>query len=157
MRIPFKFGTSAILGLGFLTSSASAEEKKIALNEVPKPVMAAFKAKFPSAIVKNAIQETVDGKVTYEIESVDKAGLTVDGVLKPGGEFVAIEQEIKPADLPSEAAPAVAARYPKSTITKAEAVTAGAKKSFEAVVKKSDGKSVTVIFDKDGKFVEEEK
>jgi len=37
------------------------------------------------------------------------------------------------------------------------AVTSGEKKTFEAVVKKSDGMSVTVIFDKDGKFVEEEK
>ena len=28
--------------------------------------------------------------------------------------------------------------------------------TFEAVVKKEDGKSATLLFDKDGKFIEEE-
>lgn len=157
MRTPITVGKLTVLGFGLLASSAIADEKKIPLAEVPKPVTAAFKAKFPAVTIKNAIQETTGDKVTYEIESLDKAGLSIDAVLKPDGEFVAIEKQIQPAELPSAVAPAVAAKYPKSVITKAEAVTSGTKTSYEAVVKKSDGKSVTVIFDKDGKFVEEEK
>jgi len=147
----------AVVGFGLLASVAIADEKKIPIGSTPKAVTSAFKAKFPEVTIKTVIEETNNGKVTYEIESLDKGGLSVDCVLKPDGEVVAVEKEIKPSDLPAPVAPAVATKYPKATITKAEEVTSGKKTTYEAVIKKTDGKAATLIFDKDGKFVEEEK
>jgi len=152
-----KATTVALLGFGLLTATTIAGEKKIPVDQLPKPVASAFKAKFPEVTIKNVIEESADGKITYEIESLNKAGMSLDAILKPDGEIVTVEKEIKPADLPAAVAPAVAAKFPKGTITKAEAVTSGKKTTCEAVVKKADGKSTTLIFDQDGKFVEEEK
>jgi hypothetical protein len=146
----------AVFGFGLSAAATSADEVKIPLSEVPKPVTEAFKAKFPKATMKNAIKETEDGKVTYEIESTIASGLSIDAVLKPNGDFVAIEKQIKPSELPAAVAPAVAKKYPKSEITKAEHVESSGKISYEAFVKKADGKTVVVIFDKDGKFTKEE-
>jgi hypothetical protein len=150
-------GALAVLGFGLSAAVSRADEAKIPLSEVPKAVTKAFKAKFPEATIKNAIKEEEGGKVSFEIESTLKNGLTLDAVLKPDGEFVAIEKEIKPSALPSPVAPEVETRYPKAVIQKAEAVESGSKITYEAVIKKADGKTATLIFDKDGKFVEVEK
>jgi Putative beta-lactamase-inhibitor-like, PepSY-like len=148
--------TLAVFGFGLSAAVSIADEVKIPLSEVPKAVTEAFKAKFPKATMKNAIKETMEGKVTYEIESTIASGLSIDAVLKPDGEFVAIEKEIKPSELPAAVAPAVEAKFPKSEITKAEHVESAGKITYEAVVKKADGKTVTLIFDKNGKFSKEE-
>ena len=125
-------------------TAAPADETEIPLDKVPKPVAEAFKKKFPEATLKAAIREEEGGNVSYELESTLKGGLTLDAVLTPAGEFMAIEREIKASDLPAPAVAAAKARYAKGKIT------------FEAVVKKEDGKSATLLFDKDGKFIEEE-
>ena len=156
----FRFGTfcaAAMVGLGLSAGMSRADEKEVPLDKVPKAVMAAFKAKFPEVTINKAIEEVEDGKTTYELESTRPGGLSLDAVLKPDGTIVAVEKQIKPSELPAAVAPAVAAKFPKSEITKAEAVDSAGKVSYEVVVKKADGKSATLIFDKDGKFVEEEK
>jgi hypothetical protein len=112
----------------------------------------AFKTKFPDATLKAAIKETDKDKVTYEIESTLK-GLSVDAVLTPAGEFVAIEREMKVGDLPAAVTRAVEAKYPKGKFEKAEEVTAGDKVTYEVIVKTPDGKSVEVEVSKDGKVL----
>ena len=139
-----------------LVAYAHADEEKIALDKVPKPVMKAFKAKFPKAEVKAAIKEEEDGKTTYEIESI-LDGLSVDAILKPDGEIVTIEQQIKVADLPSAVSAAVKDKFPKAKMMKAEAVTNKDKTSYEVTVEKADGKKAVLLIDKAGSSVEEEK
>jgi len=156
MRKSLKVGTWAVLGAGLLTASASADEAKIPLGEVPKPVMAAFKAKFPKATIKNAIKEEEAGKVTYEIESLVEGDMSIDAVLKPDGEFVAIERQIKPSALPANATSVAKEKYPTGTVSKAEEVTSEGTISYEVTVKKADGKSVVLLFDKAGKFLKQE-
>ena len=136
-------------------TAAPADETEIPLDKVPKPVAEAFEKKFPEATLKAAIREEEGGKVSYELEST-LGGLTLDAVLTPPGEFMAIEREIKASDLPAPAVAAAKARYAKGKITKAVKVDTKGKITFEAVVKKEDGKSATLLFDKDGKFIEEE-
>ena len=155
MRKLGRIGVLAVLGLWAPTAMAG--ETKIPLDKVPKAVGDAFKKKFPEATLKAAIKEEEDGKVTYELESTLKGGLTLDAVLTPAGEFVAIEKEIRTADLPAKALAAVKEKYPKASLEKAEMVDTKGKVSYEAVVKKADGKSATLLFDKDGKLLGEEK
>ena len=142
--------TLAVFGLAVLVVSARAGEEKVPLDKVPKPVMAAFKAKFPEAVVNTAVKEEEDGKTVYELESTLN-GLSVDAVLKPDGEFVEIEKQIKTEDLPAAVSAAVKAKYPKAAMKKAEEVTADGKTTFEVVVDKGDGKSATLTLDKAGK------
>jgi hypothetical protein len=156
MRNRWRSGVLAVVGLALAAVAARADEEKIPLAQVPKAVTDAFKAKFPEATIKNAIKEVEDGQTTYEIESTLPSGLSVDGVLKPNGQFVAIEKEIKPADLPAAVAAGVKAKAPSAQVTKAEVVDSEGKTTYEVTVKKADGKSSVLVFDKDGKFIEEE-
>ena len=127
MRSFGKICTLAVLGLGLAATAATAGEKEIPLNKVPKAVTDAFKARFPKATIKNAIEEEADGKISYELETTRPDGMSLDVVIKPNGEFVAVENQIKPSELPAPVVPAVEAKYPKAVISKAEAVESGNK------------------------------
>jgi uncharacterized membrane protein YkoI len=140
----------AVFGFGLSVASARADEVKIPLDKVPKAVLDAFKAKFPKATINAALKEEEDGKTTYEIESTQD-GLGIDAVLKPDGEFVEIEKEIKTSDIPAAVAKAVEAKYPKSKVKKAEELLKGGKSLYEVAVETADGKSAEVVVDKDGK------
>jgi uncharacterized membrane protein YkoI len=150
-----RLGTLAVLGLGLGLSVASsrADEEKIPVEKVPKAVIKAFKEKFPEATIKAAIKEEEDGKTVYEIESV-QGELTVDAVLKPDGEFVEIEKELKTSDLPKAVTAAVKAKHPKAKLKKAEELIKGGKSVYEVVVELADGKTEEVVVDKSGKIVE---
>jgi hypothetical protein len=149
-------GAMTALGLVLSSAPASGDEKQIPLSEVPKAVTDAFKAKFPQATIKNAIKEDDAGKITYEIESTIASGLSIDAVLKPNGDFVAIEKQLKIEELPAPVAAGMKAKYPTAKLTKAEEVTSDGKLTYELTVTKADGKSAVLVFDKDGKFIEEE-
>ena len=154
MSTKWALGLAALLGTSFTT--ARADEEKIPLDKVPKPVMTAFKEKFPGAEIKTAIKEVEDGKTLYEIESTQK-GLTIDAVLSPDGKFVEIERELKTADLPAAVSAAAKAKYPKGKATKAEEVTKGDAVTYEVTVDPGEGKAVVLSIDKTGKILEEEK
>jgi uncharacterized membrane protein YkoI len=155
MRIIGRTATLAVLGFGLVAAVSRAGEEKIPLSQVPKPVIKAFETKFPKAEIKTAIKEEEGGKTVYEIESMLK-GLTVDAVLKPDGEFVEIEEEIKAADLPAAVSHGFKAKYPKGEISRVEVVTKDGKTSYEVGTKKADGKAITVSLDKTGKILGEE-
>src|SRR4051812_33723676 len=142
----------AVFGLGLSVTASRADEEKVPLDKVPPPVLKAFKAKFPEAKIKAAIKEVEDGKTVYEIESTSN-GLTIDAVLKPDGEFVNYEKEIKADDLPAAAASAVKAKYPKAKVKRIEEVTEGDKHFYELVVE-AGGKDVEVSVDKKGKILD---
>jgi hypothetical protein len=50
-------------------SGARAQEAEIGLDQLPKVVMDAAKAKFPGAKIKAASKETQDGKTVFELET----------------------------------------------------------------------------------------
>ena len=148
-----RIGALAVLALGICLGSVRAGEENGPLNEVPKAVIDAFKAKFPKAAIKNAIREDADGKCVYEIEST-RDSLTIDAVLKPDGEFVEIEQEIKTSTLPAVVTAAVQTKHPKAKLKKAEEVTRVGKMIYEVLIETADGKEAEVAIDKDGKIID---
>ena len=148
--------SAAMLGVTLSAAIAGADEKSIPISEVPKAVLDAFKTKFPQATIKNAIKEDNAGKISYEIESTIASGLSIDAVLKPTGEFVAIEKELELTDLPAPVSAGVKAKYPTAKPTKAEEVTSDGKVTFEVTVTKDNGKTAVLAFDKDGNFIAEE-
>ena len=58
-------GLSAAVALVALATQAPAQEEKVALDKVPKPVLEAVKARFKDAKVTDSSKETEKGKVIY--------------------------------------------------------------------------------------------
>jgi hypothetical protein len=101
------------------TQAKPATPKPAATTKMPAAIEAAFKKAYPNATVKNVSKETEDGKVQYEVESVD-AGRRRDINYNPDGTVILYEEELTEADVPAAVAAAIKARYPKATIATRE-------------------------------------
>jgi hypothetical protein len=129
-----------------------AAPKPAATTKMPAAIDAAFKKAYPNATVKNVAKETEDGKVQYEVESVD-AGRRRDINYNPDGTVILYEEELTEADVPAVVVSAIKTRYPKATITTRERLYTMADKSanYEFILK---GAGVSeVILTPDGKWV----
>ena len=131
-------------------SPKPAAQAKPAATKLPAAVDAAFKKAYPQATIKNVAHETEDGQEQYEIESMN-GGLRLDVTCKPDGTVIAVEEEIAAADVPAAVMTAIAARYPKATITLRERVTAKGATSYEISLKGAPVASVELT--PDGKWI----
>jgi len=129
---------------------AQPAKRKAASAKLPPAVEAAFKKAYPSATIKNISHETEDGVEQYEIESTN-AGHGLDVNYKPDGSLIVIEEEIAAADVPAAVTAAIAARYPKATITSRERATEKTRSYFEIGLKGAPVKEVQVTAD--GKWI----
>jgi hypothetical protein len=129
---------------------AQAGKGKAASVKLPPVVAAAFKKAYPSATIKNISHETEDGVEQYEIESTN-AGHGLDANYKPDGTLIVIEEEIAAADVPAAVTAAIAARYPKATITTRERATEKTRSYFEIGLKGAPVKEVQLTAD--GKWI----
>lgn len=135
------------LGLLAAVTIVSAQASKAKL---PAAVEAAFKKAYPTATIKNSSSEKEDGKVQYEIESVD--GKTDrDLVYLADGTLVSIEEAIDLAAVPAPVLAALKARYPKATVTKYEKLTKGTAVSYEMALKGAAVKEAEIA--PDGTFI----
>jgi len=148
--------TGKLLGSeAVVPEEATKGDEKVPLAQVPGPVMATAKSKYPGAKVIAAVKEGADGKTTYEVTLKDKAD-SIDLVIRPDGTLVAIEKLIDAKGLPKEVAGAINAKYPGATIKKAEEVTEGNVISYEVGLTTADKKSVGLTLDPNGKILEVE-
>jgi Putative beta-lactamase-inhibitor-like, PepSY-like len=104
-----------------LLAAGRADEKKVALDKVPKAVLDALKAKFPDAKLVAAVEEMEEGKTVYEIAITSKKQ-KMDVTLTADGKIVEIEKEISAKDLPQAVAEGLETKYPKATHKKIEEV-----------------------------------
>ena len=136
-------------------SPARRDEVKVSLDKVPAAVMNAVKRKFPMAKIEGAEKNVEDGKTTFEIGiEQDDRDITVS--LKEDGTILEIEKEIAVKDLPTAVKSAIAAKYPRATLKKAEEVTEGDKVTYEVIVVPESKKAREVAFDRAGKLLEDE-
>jgi len=105
----------------FSVAGVYADEEKVALDKVPKPVIEAAKARFKDAVMTGAAKETDNGKLVYEVFLKDK-GQVIHVILSPEGEILVIEKAITAGDLPTAVAQALKDKYPKATLKKVESV-----------------------------------
>jgi uncharacterized membrane protein YkoI len=132
-----------------------ADEEKIPLDKLPKAVLDAVKAKYPGAELKGAGKEEKNGKTIYEVSLKHKES-SYDVSLTPDGKIIEVEKTIAAKDLPAPVAKAIEQKHPKSTIKKAEEITADGKVKYEAVIVTADKKTLEVVLDPSGKILEEE-
>ena len=121
--------------------AAKASKPAAAPSKLPAPILAAFQAAYPHATIKAAAQEKDNGKLVWEVESLDN-GLGRDLVYNPDGTVVEIEDEVPTAQLPGPVPAAVKAQFPGATIAKGEKVTRGATVSYELQLKGATRKSI---------------
>jgi hypothetical protein len=152
---------ATILGLALSsTGTILADEEKVTADKLPKAVADVVKAKFPGAEFTSITKETVDGKVTYDLEMKHK-GIKCEMDIKEDGTIINIEREIAVKDAPKAVLAAVEKKYPKSTIKEVmeikelkgkEEVLEG----YEVVFVTADKKNAELMVTADGKIVEEE-
>jgi len=139
--------TASIVSL--LSFSAFAQDVKLKKKQVPRAVIAAFQSAYPQATIRGFAREKENGKVYYEVESVE-GQTTRDVLYNPDGSVAEIEESIPSGDLPADAQEALRAKYPGSVVTKVEKITRGDVTEYEAHAKLGK-KSVSMEFDASGK------
>jgi len=134
----------ALALLAVLTLSAG-DSKPLAKKDLPASVLAAFQKAYPSAKLKACSSETKEGKTCYELESLDgKIGR--DLIYAADGSVLEVEEGIEIAGLPEPVKKAIADKYPKAVVKKAEKLTKGNEVSYEVVVKNGK-KKLELTFD----------
>jgi hypothetical protein len=133
IRVAVRLGL--LVGIvSLLSFSAFAHEVKLKKKQVPRAVISAFRSTYPRATIRGFAREKENGKVYYEVESVE--GLTTRDVLyNPDGTVAEIEESIPSSDLPPDAQEALRAKYPGSVVTKVERITRGNVTEYEARAK----------------------
>lgn len=149
---------ASVVVVGLCVSLVRADdEEKVALDKLPKAVVDAVKAKFPSAKLVSAEKEKEDGKTVYEV-AIKDGERNIEVTLTPEGKIISIEKEISAKELPKPVAEALEKKYPKATITKLEEIIKDDKvKAYEALIVTAEKKKLEVIFDPTGKPLGEEK
>jgi len=135
------------------------DEQKIALKDVPNAVLNAVKAKYPTADLKEATKETEKKDVvTYEISLINE-GKKITVSVDQNAKIKEIETEIAVGDLPKSVTEALAAKYPKATLKKAEEIVefedGKEEKEYEVEIVTSEGKSMEVTLSPSGKIDED--
>jgi len=116
----------------------------------PAPVEAAFKKAYPNETVKSVSKETEDGKVQYEVESMDGTQAR-DLVYLADGTLVNYEELIPQSEVPAAVMTALKAKYPKATVTRAEKLFEKGTMNYELAIK--GGGPGEVVLTPAGKWV----
>jgi hypothetical protein len=154
----------AILGVVVLVGVAlvvrahevRADEEKVALDKLPKAVVAAVQKRFPKIEMTGATKEKEGEKVVYEV-SLKSDGKNIDVTVTEAGAITLIEQELAFKDLPKAVARTFDAKYPGAKYKIIESVTKviDGKESleyYEANLVAADRKTWEVTVLPDGKF-----
>ena len=134
--------------VSLLSLSAFGQDVKLKKAQVPRAVLAAFKSAYPQATIRGYGREKENGKVYYEVESVE-GQTTRDVLYNSDGTVAEIEEGIPTSDLPAAAQEALRAKYPGSVVTTVEKITRGDVTEYEAHAKMGK-KRVSMEFDANG-------
>jgi hypothetical protein len=113
--------------LSLISAQAIADDVKPAKTDVektvlPETVIKAFETDNPDLSVDEFEKGEVDGKVVYEIETVE-GEIQKDFVYAEDGTLIQTEEEISVDELPEEVAKAVKAAHPDGEIVEGELIT----------------------------------
>jgi hypothetical protein len=152
-------GAVALVGLLIAAAAVWADEEKVSLDKLPKPVVAALKARFPGAELKSADKEKDGDKIIYDVALKHK-GVNYEASVTLEGEITTFEKEITAKDLPKKVVKALEDKYPKATYKYKlieEVYKVKGKKeeleSYEVALEAADGKKLEVLVAPDGKYL----
>lgn len=135
-----------------ISAQTLTKETLIWQDDVPNPVLQAFKSAYPKAQPRSYTKIEVNGvPLFYRIEIAEKA-LHWDVTYNPDGSVAKLEERIPTNELPAVAQKIIEEKYPKGSVARAEKVTRGGEIEYKSSVK-SGGKSFNLVFDADGKLI----
>jgi hypothetical protein len=142
--------------VGFSGVLAFADEEKIALDKLPKPVLETVKKRFPKGELLGASKEVENGKTLFEVELKD-GGKKIDVMVTLEGVITVIEKQIAATDVPKAVKESIDKAYPKATwkvIEEVIAVKEGKETLdyYEVLLETADKKKVEVKIAVDGKI-----
>ncbi len=150
-------GAAVVALAAFVATTFVLADDKVEPDKLPKEVKEAIKKKYPDGEIVGAEKEKEDNKEVYELK-VKLKKETIEVTLTPEGKILSSERSIEVKDVPKVVMDAIEKKYPKATAKSAEEITKDDKiAEYEVVIVTKDEKTLEVTFDKDGKFIEEEK
>lgn len=126
-------------------------EKKLPPKKLPVAVKAAFQKAYPAAKIKGASTEVENGKIVYEVESVD-GKLSRDLLFSEDGTVIEIEESVPLKALPDDVSKTLKSETGKGKVQKAEKLTKGGTIQYEFVIRSGRDRR-EVIIDASGKVV----
>jgi uncharacterized membrane protein YkoI len=148
-----RLGLAAVL-LCSLQTALYAGEEDIDIKDLPQVVLDAFQKAYPNAEIKGASKEDEDGRIAYEIESID--GKQVRDILySEEGDVLEIEESISFKALPAAVQKTIMDKYADAEVEKAEKITKDGSTSYEVVVETDDA-TLEIVLDAQGKIVKSE-
>lgn len=130
-----------------LTAAARPADAQDSLA-LPAVVLTAFRQAYPNARILHATRERHDGKIVYEVESLD-GSLRRDLLYDPEGRAVEIEELIPVDSLPEAVRKAVARDLPTARVAGAERIMRGETVLYEVQVR-HDGRTTYLTYDPRG-------
>jgi hypothetical protein len=148
-----------LLSLGAF-ATLRADEDKVPLDKLPKPIIEVLKKKFPKAELVEASKEIEDGKTEYEVTIKDD-GKKIDVTLTAEGTILGMEKEMAAKDLPKAVTDTLESKYAKATYKTVEAVIKikdgkETLEHYEVLLITADKKKVEVVVTVDGKITKTE-
>jgi uncharacterized membrane protein YkoI len=136
----------AFTTLAFIACSAAAvasEERGSTIKDIPQPVLEAvhevLQKVYPAATEFEYEEESVDGKIAYEVQFKDK-GKKFELLYSADGALIETEEEIRLSKLPRSVVKAIKKEHPHAKLKEAEQILNpdGTLRAYE--VEFSDGK-----------------
>jgi uncharacterized membrane protein YkoI len=149
--------TTLLVALSMILGQASAGEKELNKDQVPKAVIDAFEKDYPNAKPSEFEEETFEGKTAYEVEYKEN-GKEYALLYGDDGTLLQKEEEIDSKSLPKTVAQAVNKAHPKAKIKEVEKLMKpdGTLTGYEVEIK-TEGKEVELNLDTNGKILKTEK
>jgi len=154
-RVLFTILLALCFSFASLAIGNAPQEQTLKKKDVPQSILKSFQEAYPKAKMKGFSKEKNEGKVVYEVESLE-GKIHRDILYDADGAVVSIEESLAFAELPQAVRKAIAKEYPKAKITKCEKLIKGSTTQFEVVLKYGKGK-YEIVFDTDGKIAKKEK
>jgi uncharacterized membrane protein YkoI len=151
-------GMAVVATVGAMTLiSVRAQEAEIRINQLPKAVADAARARFPGAKWHGASRDVEDGKTYYDIE-MTLGDRDMDVSFLADGTLDMVETEVDEDELPAAVSRSIKNRFPGARIKLAEAVREGPvlRKDvdyYELHLATPDRKSLAVEVDSKGKIL----
>lgn len=120
MRMMLSVAT-AMVSVSLGVAGVWVDDEILSLDQLPKAVVKAVKAKFPTGDLKEASKEKEDGKTKYEV-TIQNGESKIDVDVTEDGTIIGYEKEIALKDLPKAVSEAVAIKHPKGLAKRAEVV-----------------------------------
>ena len=148
--------SAVLIAVPMIFGQASASEKELKKDQVPKAVISAFEKAFPNAKELEFEEELFEGKTAYEVE-YKRDGKEYEFLYSPEGVLLQKEEEVDVKTLPDPVIQAILKAHPKAKIKEAEKLIKpdGTVTGYEVEIKVA-GKELELELDVSGKILETE-